>query len=151
MGKYRKHIAKTITKYRKALNIKQAELAKQLNVAPSSISAWENNLNSPDVEIIAELCDIFNISMDEMYGVNTKNSTSSDELEIVEKYKALDYHGRKIVDTILNIEYDRCTDNHQNEYDDILQTEEIERVIAEHKAEYKKKEKESKKENSKIG
>ena len=70
MGKHREHIAKTISYYRKSLGIKQSDLAKKLNVAPSSISAWENGSNAPDIETLAELCDIFNISMNEMYGIN---------------------------------------------------------------------------------
>nr|DAX13521.1 MAG TPA: helix-turn-helix domain protein [Bacteriophage sp.] len=79
MGKHREHIAKTISYYRKSLGIKQSDLAKKLNVAPSSISAWENGSNAPDIETLAELCDIFNISMNEMYGINDgKNHLSVD-------------------------------------------------------------------------
>lgn len=79
MGKYRENIAKTISRYRKCLGIKQSELAKKLNVAPSSISAWENGSNAPDIEILAELCDIFNISMDEMYGVSDEKNTLKED------------------------------------------------------------------------
>lgn len=114
MGKYREHIAKTISKYRKALGIKQTELAKQLNVAPSSISAWENNLNAPDIEILAELCDIFNISMDEMYGVDINISTDSinaEELQHIKKYRFIDLFSKEVIDSVLNIEYRRCLEN----------------------------------------
>ena len=52
MGKHREHIAKTISYYRKSLGIKQSDLAKKLNVAPSSISAWENGSNAPDIETL---------------------------------------------------------------------------------------------------
>lgn len=114
MGKYREHIAKTISKYRKALGIKQTELAKQLNVAPSSISAWENNLNAPDIEILAELCDIFDISMDEMYGIDINVSTDSinaDELAHIKKYRFIDLFSKEVIDSVLNIEYRRCLEN----------------------------------------
>ena len=48
--------------------VTQVELAKALNVAPSTIFYWENNLSSPSGEMLLQIADYFGIPMDWLYG-----------------------------------------------------------------------------------
>ena len=56
---------KTITALRKQRGMTQAELGNALNVTYQAVSKWENNLAQPGIDVLADICKIFNISMDE--------------------------------------------------------------------------------------
>lgn len=62
------NLGKTITDYRKKLNLTQKELGEQLNVSPQAVSKWENGQAEPDASTIKKLCEIFKISTDELLG-----------------------------------------------------------------------------------
>lgn len=47
-------------------NLSQGDLANELNVSRQSISKWENDNSTPDLEKIVKLAEIFNISLDEL-------------------------------------------------------------------------------------
>ena len=53
---------------RKKYNMTQDELAKKLNVAKSTVSMYERGERMPSFEIIEILSDIFNVSIDTLYG-----------------------------------------------------------------------------------
>lgn len=69
MGKVRENISKNITKYRKSLKLSQKDLALQLGTKPSTVSSWEQEASIPNAETIFEICKIFNISINEIYGI----------------------------------------------------------------------------------
>ena len=60
------NIGKLIAKQRKKLNMTQSELGKKLGVTDKSVSKWERGVNVPDISIIVPLCNILNISTDEL-------------------------------------------------------------------------------------
>lgn len=51
---------------RKQNKIGQVELAKKLNVANGTISMWENNLRTPDLETIKKIAKVFNIALSDL-------------------------------------------------------------------------------------
>lgn len=46
--------------------LSQGDLANELNVSRQSISKWENDNSTPDLEKIIKLAEIFNVSLDEL-------------------------------------------------------------------------------------
>lgn len=56
---------KAITALRKKNGMTQAELGNALNVTYQAVSKWENDLSQPSIDVIADICKIFNISIDE--------------------------------------------------------------------------------------
>ena len=56
---------KTITALRKKSGMTQAELGNALNVTYQAVSKWENDLSQPSIDVLADICKIFNVSMDE--------------------------------------------------------------------------------------
>ncbi len=60
-------IGNFIAKLRKEKNITQEELAEKLGVNVKSISRWETGKNMPDHALLKDLCNIFNISINELY------------------------------------------------------------------------------------
>ncbi len=61
-------VGENIKKYRKELGLTQAELAEKLYVEPQTISFWENGKRQPDIDTLVLLAEIFNVSMDELFG-----------------------------------------------------------------------------------
>ena len=59
-------IGKFIAQNRKAKHITQSELAEKLGVTDRAISNWENGKNMPDLSLFKPLCDILDISINEL-------------------------------------------------------------------------------------
>ena len=60
-------IGKFIKSRRKEIKLTQAELAEKLNVTDRSVSKWENGICMPDSSIIPVLCDILNITINDLF------------------------------------------------------------------------------------
>ncbi|WP_244863657.1 helix-turn-helix domain-containing protein [Paenibacillus cisolokensis] len=46
----------------------QEQLAAKLNVAKSTISQYENNINEPDLQMLVQMANLFNVSVDYLLG-----------------------------------------------------------------------------------
>ena len=77
-------IGDNIKSLRKSKNITQENLAEMLGVSCQSVSRWELGTCYPDMELLPELARIFNISVDQLLGVDElvekKKWITSDEL-----------------------------------------------------------------------
>ena len=58
----------TISFYRKKQGLTQEELAKKLGVTNQSVSKWESAQCCPDISLLPMLANIFEISIDELFG-----------------------------------------------------------------------------------
>ena len=66
-------IAKSIKRLRTANDLSQEELAEKLFVSRQAVSSWENNRTQPDIEMIENLAEIFDVSIEELiYGEKRK-------------------------------------------------------------------------------
>lgn len=74
-------IAERIKEYRKQNHYTQKELATLINVKPTTISGWEIGRNTPSIEMLQKLADIFHVPFDELAGVKESNYHSSDPKE----------------------------------------------------------------------
>lgn len=61
-------IGKSLQHYRMDSGMTQEQLAKLLNVSRQTISKWENDRSFPDIENLIWLCDLYDISLDELVG-----------------------------------------------------------------------------------
>ena len=59
-------LGEKIYELRSQRNLSQGDLANELNVSRQSISKWENDNSTPDLEKIIKLTEIFNVSLDEL-------------------------------------------------------------------------------------
>lgn len=67
---------------REELGLKQDELAKKLNISPSSVGMYETNKREPNNEITIKLADFFGVSIDFLLGKT--DIRNIDELKQVE-------------------------------------------------------------------
>ena len=92
-------LGSTIYSLRSAKNLSQEDLAERLEVSRQSVSKWENNTATPDLEKLVKLCDIFEISLDELAGRSKPESKEPAAMAAPAKNPALTQ--RKIVGYIL--------------------------------------------------
>jgi len=67
-------IGKFISKKRKEKNMTQADIAEKLGVSNRAVSKWENGLNMPDLSLFKPLCEILDISINELMSGEEVNS-----------------------------------------------------------------------------
>ena len=96
---------------RKELGITQPALAERLGVSQSAIGSWETDVNSPRATLLYDLFDILHCDANYLFQDETKqlykNEASPEEFEnIIKKYRELDAHGKDMVTTVLQKEYD---------------------------------------------
>ena len=63
----------TIKTLRRNSNMTQEKLAEILSISPQAISRWETNMAMPDISLIAPLCNLFNVTSDELLEIDTAN------------------------------------------------------------------------------
>lgn len=83
-------IGKFIKSKRKEIRLTQAELAEKLSVTDRSVSKWENGICMPDSSIILELCDILNITINDLFSgevVDKRDNEKQLEKTLLEMYK----------------------------------------------------------------
>lgn len=104
-------LGERIRKARDAKGLKQSELAELIDVKSAGvISNWEKDINKPDADKIIKLCEVLDISASyllDYYG-NSIN-ISLKEQEYINKYRVLDSYGKRVVASVLNIEFERCS------------------------------------------
>ncbi len=61
-------LGKIIQENRKRVGLSQEGLAEKINVSRQSVSKWEQDLAYPTIDNCIELCNVFDISMDELVG-----------------------------------------------------------------------------------
>ena len=70
----------TICFYRKKQGLTQEELAVKLGVTNQSVSKWESAQCCPDISLIPKLADIFDVSIDELFGKEPKPTVKNYDL-----------------------------------------------------------------------
>jgi len=74
------YINENIKKLRREKNITQEKLAEYLNVSAQAVSKWERNETLPDITMIVPIASYFNVSTDELLGVDAaKNEAKIQE------------------------------------------------------------------------
>ena len=58
------NLSEKIKKLRAENKLTQEQLAEKLKVSRSTISSWETGRSYPDLEMVIEICDCFNVSLD---------------------------------------------------------------------------------------
>lgn len=107
-------IGKRIKEARNSLGLTQDELANLLGVTKGAVANYENETSHPKEPIMYKMFDALKVDanflfQDEMNISTYISKTTPDEFEkIIKKYRTLDNHGKKLIETILLLEYERC-------------------------------------------
>lgn len=78
-----KRIGKNIAAYRRGANLTQAELAQRINYSDKSVSKWESGNGVPDVYVLMQLSDMFEVTLDELVGGSAKKRASATTVRVI--------------------------------------------------------------------
>lgn len=91
-----------ISELRKEKGMTQEALANQLGVSNQAVSKWEANQSCPDIQLLPQIADLFEISLDNLFGREPHNV--GEEQSIVElpweddgKLRAVIYVGHSLI------------------------------------------------------
>ena len=76
----KKIVSENLSYYRNKNHLTQKQLAEQIGVKHNAISAWENGINSIDIDMLYQVCQIFQIGVNDMF---TPQSAVPVEIEIL--------------------------------------------------------------------
>ena len=79
------NLGERLFELRKTKNLSQEEVAEKLNVTRQTVSKWETNQSTPDFDKIIPLCELFEISTDELLtGIKKETKKEENEKTILE-------------------------------------------------------------------
>ena len=84
-------LGERIKYHRKRLGLTQEQLAERVRVSAQAVSKWENNLSCPDISVLPELADVFDISLDELLGHSSSAVCEAEPVEESGKDDQSDY------------------------------------------------------------
>ena len=81
-------IGNRIRKYREESGFSQKDFAQQLGVSNSRVSNWEQGINRPDADILADICRVLNVSPSELLDVRlSSDDLSEQERKVIKAYR----------------------------------------------------------------
>ena len=96
MEDIKKTLAQNLTSLRNENKLTQSEVAKILNYTDKSVSKWEHGDAVPPIDVLKNLADLYNVSLD--YLVTGKEDTSYDK-----RYTSKENTPNKIIITLLSV------------------------------------------------
>lgn len=90
-------IGKFILECRKSKKLTQSELAEKLGVTDKSVSNWENGRNMPDLSLFKPLCELLDISINDL--ISGEKVSKDEYQEKLEEniISTIDYTNKKVV------------------------------------------------------
>ena len=86
----------------------QKELADYLRTKPSTVSSWEQNVSSPNADMLFEMCELFKISVDEIYGIDEDRF----DFQFLKVCDWIEEAGFEVLQDEKDIERNLCQINH---------------------------------------
>ena len=75
--------------YRKQSGLTQEQLASKINVTKSRVSNWEQGINRPDADILADICRALNVSPSDLLYVHLSTDELTDhERKVIRAYRS---------------------------------------------------------------
>lgn len=88
-------------------NINDAEIARRLGVNRSTITRWRSGDQSPPLSKIPAIAALFDVHPCVFVG-GEQYAPQETESRLIAKFRELDSLGKHTVQTVLNVEYERC-------------------------------------------
>ncbi len=104
---------------RKELGLTLEEVGKIVGVSKSTVRKWETgyieNMKRDKIALLAkalEVSPLFIMGIEESSKDSGQESITKEEQDHIHKYRSLDGKGKHTVDTVLEMEYNRCNKPH---------------------------------------
>lgn len=94
-----------------AIGLTQEQVADKLGVAKSTLAGYEKGNREPSIPTVQKIMEVLAVDANYLYQDNSvptiQNSLSLHEIDHLKKYRSLDDYGKKAVDALVDIEYER--------------------------------------------
>lgn len=94
-----------------AIGLTQEQVADKLGVAKSTLAGYEKGNREPNIPTVQKIMEVLAVDANYLYQDNSvptiQNSLSLHEIDHLKKYRSLDDYGKKAVDALVDIEYER--------------------------------------------
>lgn len=95
-------VGKRIKLYRERLGMEQKDVANGLGITANAISNWENGRTRPDFSVVPKLCDILQITLYELYGIDSPlNAYTEKEKHMIQDYRSLNQGHQLAIDNLI--------------------------------------------------
>ena len=108
-----KNFSETLKQLRIDAGYSQKQVYEMLGIRQSTFSAWETGRAEPSADMLLKLCKLYKVNdIFSAFGYDGYNGDGSiclnmNEIDMVEKYRFLDDHGKEMIDFTLEKEYER--------------------------------------------
>ena len=101
----REEISKNLLYYRKKAGLTQKQLADKIGVKNTAVSNWESGNNSIDIDTLCLVCEVFGITLNDIYGGYSEKLTvlSADEMNLIATYRDISDQGKQYLLQTLNM------------------------------------------------
>lgn len=109
---------KRIRTFRKEAGYSQKELAEMMNVTRNTVINWEAGKYRPDADLFPGLCDILEITLNDLFGIHPEDRFTLHERSLIDQYRRISRGGQRIIDHVISDILDeqlRSEENRLNE------------------------------------
>ena len=114
-------VGKRIKEARLRKGMTQEQLAAALHVSKGAVGNYESEIAYPKTEILYKLFHVLDVDANYLYQDDMKAVDqpimAQSELRLLAKYRALNDHGQKLVNTVLDLEYENSAPIGQSDDD----------------------------------
>ena len=101
---------------RKKAGLTQLQLAEKLSVSKSTVTSWECDDRQPALPTLKQIVNLLGVDAETLLEMDVRQTQtpmrlSPRELELIQEFRALDDTGKSLIETVLEHEYQRCTDS----------------------------------------
>lgn len=102
-------LIENLQKLMKEKKLSQNQLAKKLNISSTAVSKWISGKNLPTSDKIIKICEIFEISSDELLGIKARapDNLTLKEKELIKYYREMDERSKEYIIELANREASR--------------------------------------------
>ncbi|MFI3307845.1 MAG: helix-turn-helix transcriptional regulator [Mycoplasmatota bacterium] len=94
-------ISENINKYLKEKNMKKNDLAIKLNIHKTSVGAWCSGSAAPAISIIPLLCEVLDITINQLFSMSTDKTISAEEFMMLERFRSVSLAKQNIIIELL--------------------------------------------------
>lgn len=106
-------LGKKIKKLRNQKELSQRQLAKKLNIAPSTLAMYELDKREPDYVILKKIADFFAVSIDFLLSHNVKEESSHYFIYQNNKYRELPEKAKQEIKDYIDFIYKKYKKNNK--------------------------------------
>lgn len=113
-------IGEKLKEIRENLGLNKKEFAQYIGIKYTTYNGYETEAREPSSDFLILISEKFDVSIDYLLGLKDEREIlhayklRSGEYEHIKKYRELDTHGKDMVDTVLQKEYDRVVELHDS-------------------------------------